>query len=87
LTQTTFSSSTNHDLSDENRLLIDEVFTIEWPLGEDPGGLFHAVQVCVRTVDFRGLPTKLLRLATFIFLLGYYTLATIKDLLWQAGQR
>ena len=51
----------------------------EWP--------FLSAQLCVRTVDFRGLLAKLLRVATFIFLLSYYTLQTIKDLLWQAGQR
>ena len=33
----------------------------EWP--------FYAAQLCVRTVDFRGLLAKLLRVATYISLL------------------
>jgi len=63
----------------------EKLFT--WPRGDDLGGHFYAAYLCVRTVCFRGLLAKLLRVATFIFLLSYYILQTIKDLLWQVGQR
>ena len=48
---------------------------------------FLSFHLCLGTVHFRESITQCLRVPTYIFLLRYDTLQTIKELLWQTALR